>query len=197
MANWRDVEVVLAARGLTRDESADLLDVMGQDGKQVRPLNRFSDFRLRLRDGGPLVRTNSGEYYLMGIDAPNWSRPLTIDELGTIDIPAQEWSGWDTQHLWVGVDGISAAASALSKSKAGKPRAVQASKDNGAKGGRPKSEGLTPLQQRAYDLRLQGLKIKDIAQQMGRQPESIRQLLARAATKLNIPGGWTETARKG
>ena len=25
---------------------------------------------------------------------------------------------------------------------------------------------------------------------MGRQPENVRQLLARAASKLNIPGGW-------
>lgn len=192
MANWRDVEVVLAARGLTRDESADLLDTMGQDGKQVRPLNRFSDFRLRLRDGGPLVRTNSGEYYLMGIDAPNWSRPLTIDELDAIDIPAQEWSGWDTQHLWVGVDGISAAASALSKSKAGKPRAVQASRDNGAKGGRPAGDTtLTPLQQQLYDMRQGGMKIKEIAQATKRQPENVRQIVARAERKV------AQTARKG
>ena len=61
---------------------------------------------------------------------------------------------------------------------------------NGAKGGRPRNTGLTALQRQAWDLRQQGLGIKDIAAQMGRQPENVRQLLARVASKLNIPGGW-------
>jgi DNA-binding CsgD family transcriptional regulator len=99
----------------------------------------------------------------------------------------------EENHLTVRVeDGPASALGSITSE-----RKKRSSAANAKKGGRPKSEGLTPLQQRAYDLRLQGLKIKDIAQQMGRQPESIRQLLARAATKLNIPGGWSETARKG
>lgn len=69
----------------------------------------------------------------------------------------------------------------------------RSSAENAKLGGRPKTQGLTPLQQRAYDLRAQGLTVREIAQHMGRQPESIRQLLARAATKLSIPGGWTGT----
>lgn len=66
-----------------------------------------------------------------------------------------------------------------------------ASRQNARRGGRPRgSGGLTALQRQALDLRQQGLGITDIAAQMGRQPENVRQLLARAASKLSIPGGW-------
>jgi len=75
---------------------------------------------------------------------------------------------------------------------------TRTSRANARLGGRPRSESLTPNQQQAYDLRLQGLALKDIAQAMGRQPETIRQLLGRVSTKMNIPGGWAGiTARKG
>lgn len=90
------------------------------------------------------------------------------------------------------------AASALSKSKAGKPKAAQASRDNGAKGGRPAGDTtLTTLQQQILALRQSGLKIKEIADRLGRNPENIRQTLARAMRKSGMTGGWTETARKG
>ena len=68
------------------------------------------------------------------------------------------------------------------------PKKAAASRENAKKGGypkgRPRSIGLTALQQQAYDLRQQGLKIKEIAARMGRQPENVRQLLARAQNKI-------------
>ena len=64
------------------------------------------------------------------------------------------------------------------------PRKAESSRANGAKGGRPRNTGLTALQRQAWDLRQQGLGIKDIAAQMGRQPENVRQLLARAQNKI-------------
>lgn len=62
---------------------------------------------------------------------------------------------------------------------------AEASRRNAQLGGRPKgSGGLTDLQRQAWDLRQQGLMIKEIAARMGRQPENIRQLLARAQNKI-------------
>lgn len=64
------------------------------------------------------------------------------------------------------------------------PKKADSSRANGLKGGRPKGSGeLTPLQREALELRQQGLKIKEIAAKMGRQPENIRQLLGRAECK--------------
>ena len=84
------------------------------------------------------------------------------------------------------------AAAILGKSRT--PKKTAAAQKNARLGGwpkgRPRNTGLTALQQQAYDLRQQGLKIKEIAARMGRQPENVRQLLARVASKLNIPGGW-------
>lgn len=72
------------------------------------------------------------------------------------------------------------------------PIKAEKSRENGARGGRPKGSGdLTNLQRQAYNLRRQGLAIKEIALEMGKRPENIRQMLARVATKLSIPGGWT------
>ena len=68
------------------------------------------------------------------------------------------------------------------------PKKTAAARINAKKGGypkgRPRNTGLTALQQQAYDLRQQGLKIKEIAARMGRQPENVRQLLARAQNKI-------------
>jgi len=78
------------------------------------------------------------------------------------------------------------AAAILGKSRT--PKKTDAARINAKKGGypkgRPRNTGLTALQQQAYDLRQQGLGIKDIAAQMGRQPENVRQLLARAQNKI-------------
>jgi DNA-binding CsgD family transcriptional regulator len=60
-----------------------------------------------------------------------------------------------------------------------------ASRKNAQLGGRPKgSGGLTDLQRQAWDLREQGLSINEIGIRMDRQPENIRQLLARAQNKI-------------
>lgn len=68
---------------------------------------------------------------------------------------------------------------------------ARAARKNGLKGGRPVGSGdLTDLQKELYKLRRQGLKIKEIAQQTGRRPENVRQILARVATKLGIKGSW-------
>lgn len=65
------------------------------------------------------------------------------------------------------------------------PKKAAASRRNAQLGGRPKgSGGLTALQRQALDLRQQGLSIKEIAARMGRQPENVRQLLARAQNKI-------------
>lgn len=70
---------------------------------------------------------------------------------------------------------------------------TRAARENAKKGGRPKGSGdLTDLQKQIYDMRVSGLKIKEIAHQTDRRPENIRQILARAAHKLGIKGGWTE-----
>jgi RNA polymerase sigma factor (sigma-70 family) len=53
-----------------------------------------------------------------------------------------------------------------------------------ADGTRTAGKDLTPPQRQALDLRQQGLSIKEIAARMGRQPENVRQLVARARTKL-------------
>ena len=78
------------------------------------------------------------------------------------------------------------AAAILGKSRT--PKKTAAARINAKKGGypkgRPRNTGLTALQQQAYDLRQQGLKIKEIAARMGRQPENVRQLLARAQNKI-------------
>lgn len=72
------------------------------------------------------------------------------------------------------------------------PAKSKAARENGREGGRPVGSGkMTDLQQQAYDLRRQGLTVKEIAAQMNKRPENVRQMLARVATKLNIPGGWT------
>lgn len=96
-----------------------------------------------------------------------------------------------TERLTEAMD-MSLAAAVLGKSRS--PKKTDAARKNARLGGwpkgRPRSTGLTALQQQAWDLRQQGLKIKEIAARMGRQPENVRQLLARAASKLNIPGGW-------
>lgn len=63
---------------------------------------------------------------------------------------------------------------------------ARSSRANGLKGGRPKgATELTPLQREALELRQSGLKIREIAAKMGRQPENIRQLVARAEYKIN------------
>jgi DNA-binding CsgD family transcriptional regulator len=56
--------------------------------------------------------------------------------------------------------------------------------------GRPRGNDLTPLQQQILDLRRQGLSVREIAERTERNPENVRQVLARVARKLNIPGGW-------
>lgn len=88
------------------------------------------------------------------------------------------------------------AASSLGR-KGGSVRSEKktaASRENAKKGGwpkgKPRSQDLTPLQQQIYDLRLSGLSIREIAEQTGRQPENIRQVLGRVARKLDIPDGW-------
>lgn len=49
------------------------------------------------------------------------------------------------------------------------------------------TNSLTPRQQRAYDLRQTGMKIREIARDMKTTPEQVRQLLARAMCKLGFP----------
>ena len=97
-----------------------------------------------------------------------------------------------TERLTEAMD-MSLAAAVLGKSRT--PKKTAAARENAKKGGwtkgRPRSTGLTALQRQAWDLRQQGLKIREIAHEMGRQPENVRQLLARVASKLSIPGGWT------
>jgi len=65
-------------------------------------------------------------------------------------------------------------------------KSIAASRRNAKLGGRPKGpvSELTALQQQAYDLRHSGMKIKEVAKAMGRQPETIRQLIGRAETKI-------------
>jgi len=94
-----------------------------------------------------------------------------------------------TGVAWEGNITPSAAAAALGRSRS--PRKTDASRANGAKGGRPagKSIELTPLQREAYDLRQSGLKLREIAERMGRQPENVRQLVARAETKIRRDAG--------
>ena len=59
-----------------------------------------------------------------------------------------------------------------------------ASRQNARRGGRPRgSGGLTALQQQAWDLHQQGLSIKEIAGRMGRQPENVRQIIARVKNR--------------
>ena len=78
------------------------------------------------------------------------------------------------------------------------PKKKASSAANALKGGRPIGSGsLTPLQKQVLDLRQSGLKIREIAEQLKRNPENIRQTLARAMRKSGMTGGWTETARKG
>lgn len=91
---------------------------------------------------------------------------------------------------------LSSAASILGR-KGGRAKSeakAKAARENAKKGGwpkgRPRNTELTDLQRQALDLRQQGLSIREIAARMDRQPENIRQLLARAASKLSIPGGW-------
>ncbi len=70
------------------------------------------------------------------------------------------------------------------------PRKSEASRRNGRLGGRPPgSGGLTLLQRQVLDLRRRGLSVREIAHQLGRRPENVRQILARIARKENIPGG--------
>lgn len=87
----------------------------------------------------------------------------------------------------VSVDSARAQAAAVLGSIS-TPKKTDAARINAKKGGypkgRPRNTGLTALQQQAYDLRQQGLKIKEIAARMGRQPENVRQLLARAQNKI-------------
>lgn len=95
---------------------------------------------------------------------------------------------------------LSSAASALGRKgrSVNSPAQQQAARDNGKKGGRPAGDTtLTTLQQQILALRQSGLKIKEIADRLGRNPENIRQTLARAMRKSGMTGGWTETARKG
>lgn len=67
-----------------------------------------------------------------------------------------------------------------------------AARENAKKGGypkgRPRNTSLTDLQRQALDLRQQGLSIREIAARMGRQPENVRQLLARAQNKIERGG---------
>lgn len=49
------------------------------------------------------------------------------------------------------------------------------------------TNSLTPRQQRAYDLRRSGMKIREIARDMKTTPEQVRQLLARAMRKMGFP----------
>ena len=87
----------------------------------------------------------------------------------------------------VSVDSARAQAAAVLGSIS-TPKKTAAALKNAKKGGypkgRPRNTSLTALQQQAYDLRQQGLKIKEIAARMGRQPENVRQLLARAQNKI-------------
>jgi len=65
------------------------------------------------------------------------------------------------------------------------PKKAAASRKNALLGGRPKGSGsLTPLQKQALDLKQSGMTIREIAQAMDRQPENIRQLVARAENKM-------------
>ena len=89
---------------------------------------------------------------------------------------------------------LSSAARALGSITTEKKRA--ASRINALKGGRPKGSGsLTALQKQVLDLRQSGLTVRQIADQLGRGPENVRQILARAARKSGIPGGWTAVGK--
>ena len=89
-----------------------------------------------------------------------------------------------TERLTEAMD-MSLAAAVLGKSRSPQKTAARLNaKKGGWPKGRPRNTGLTALQQQAYDLRKQGLKIREIAREMGRQPENVRQLLARAQNKI-------------
>lgn len=103
----------------------------------------------------------------------------------------------ENKGIWlvVGSAGWGKAKKAIAKSNAARAlrsipseKRAAASRDNGKKGGypkgRPRGNKLTPLQRQAHELHQQGLTVREIATQMGRQPENIRQLVARAATKI-------------
>jgi DNA-binding CsgD family transcriptional regulator len=93
--------------------------------------------------------------------------------------------------------GENVAASILGrKGGSAKSEAKTRANKNKGQGRPPGSGGLTALQREAYELRSQGLSIREIAQRMGRNPENVRQLVSRAATKLGIPGGWTAVGKK-
>jgi len=87
----------------------------------------------------------------------------------------------------VSVDSARAQAAAVLGSIS-TPKKTAAARENAKKGGypkgRPRNTGLTALQRQALDLRQQGLSIREIAARMGRQPENVRQLLARARNKI-------------
>ena len=53
-----------------------------------------------------------------------------------------------------------------------------------ADGTRTAGKDLTPLQRRAWELHMQGLKPREIAKAMGRRRENVRQLIARARNKI-------------
>jgi DNA-binding CsgD family transcriptional regulator len=95
------------------------------------------------------------------------------------------------------IDPVAAAASKLGR-KGGSVRSEAKTQANKHKGqGRPPGSGsLTALQREAYELRQQGLSIREIAQRMGRNPENVRQFVSRAATKLGIPGSWMAVGKK-
>jgi len=132
----------------------------------------------------------------MGTSRPRKIKAYTREDaimryLKSQNINLDHMGAKEADRFYTSVSCVSQAASALGKLGRSKNTEAQknASRDNGKLGGypkgRPRGNVLTPLQQQIYDLRhTDGLKIKEIAQQLGRQRENVRQILARAETKI-------------
>lgn len=159
-------------------------DIFG-DGKPHKIKAEITTEHSASSYGMPVVVLPDGH----ALDATSWTMlGYQIIKISRAEAPMME--RWLTNlYAMLGMSAIGRKGGSA-KSEAKTKAARENAKKGGYPKGRPRNTGLTALQRQAWDLRQQGLGIKDIAAQMGRQSENVRQLLARAASKLSIPGGW-------